>query len=237
MKFIIATIALCVANVQATVVPTKRDGDATMNSDVPVLNFALTLEHLENAFYKEGLRKYSQADFIKAGLPKWIRGRFEQIAQHEATHVAFLESALGPLAVKPCQYNFGDTSIKEFVDFSGMVETVGASAYTGAAQLLSNKDYLTSAAAILATEGRHSSWINSAVRKGAPWSTSFEAPLDVNQVYTIASGVVIPKELYGVVFAVITTDKTKVDDSVTVAGPVYLNFDFDSQGKLATWAL
>jgi hypothetical protein len=49
--------------------------------------------------------------------------------------------------------------------------------------------------------------------------------------------VVIPKELYGVVFAVITTDKTKVDDSVTVAGPAFLNFDFDSQGKLATWAL
>jgi hypothetical protein len=32
-----------------------------------------------------------------------------------------------------------DTSIKDFVDFSAMVETVGTSAYTGAAQLISDK--------------------------------------------------------------------------------------------------
>ena len=49
--------------------------------------------------------------------------------------------------------------------------------------------------------------------------------------------VVIPSGLYGVVFAVITTDQTKVDDSVTVAGPAFLNFNFNSQGKLESWAI
>ena len=53
-----------------------------MRVDVNVLNFALTLEHLENAFYVEGLKKHSQNDFLKAGLPQWVRGRFEQIAKH-----------------------------------------------------------------------------------------------------------------------------------------------------------
>jgi hypothetical protein len=72
-----------------------------------------------------------------------------------------------------------------------------------------------------------------------PFFVAFISGLDTVFVplYGNNHEVVIPKDLYGVVFAIITTDKTKVDDSVTVAGPAYLNFDFDSQGKLATWAL
>jgi rubrerythrin len=72
--------------------------------DIQILNFALTLEHLENAFYTQGLQKYSQEDFIGAGLPTWARGRWDQIAAHESTHVSFLESVLGDQAVKPCTY-------------------------------------------------------------------------------------------------------------------------------------
>lgn len=176
MKFTAAFTAFCIAAVQATVIPSKRaNGPMTgndhlpytndwhiltsINLDIEVLNFALTLEHLESAFYTEGLKKYNQHDFIKAGLPDWARGRFEQIAKHEATHVKFLEAALGDQAVKPCEYNLyihlscindsvclpiiflysGDTDIKAFVGFSAMVETVGTSAYTGAAQLITNK--------------------------------------------------------------------------------------------------
>lgn len=65
----------------------------------------MTLEHLENAFYSGGLAKYDQAAFVAAGLPVWSRGRFEQIAAHEATHVAFLESALGDAATAACNYS------------------------------------------------------------------------------------------------------------------------------------
>lgn len=82
-----------------------------------------------------------------------------------------------------------DTDPKSFADVSAMLETVGASAYTGAAQLIQDRvssismidtvsdcsqDYLTAAASILATESRQASWVNSAVRGQNPWSTAFE---------------------------------------------------------------
>lgn len=57
---------------------------------VTILNYALTLEHLEDAFYRQVLNKYSVQDFRAAGYPKWVRERVEVLAKQEASHVAFL---------------------------------------------------------------------------------------------------------------------------------------------------
>lgn len=126
MKITTAFTALCIATIHVTALPTKRSADAITGSfflpvlwylnvrfswysdsfaDNQVLNFALNLEHLENAFYTEGLKKHSQSDFIKAGLASWARGRFEQIATNEVAHVLLIESVLGSQKVKPCKYN------------------------------------------------------------------------------------------------------------------------------------
>ena len=72
--------------------------------DIDILNFALTLEHVENAFYTQGLSRFKQEDFVHAGFPDWAYGRLEQIATHEAAHVGFLEKILGDKATKPCDY-------------------------------------------------------------------------------------------------------------------------------------
>lgn len=72
--------------------------------DDQILNFALTLEHLESAFYAQGLSNFSYVDFERAGFPAWVRDRYAQVAQHEAGHVEFLEMALGEDATKACQY-------------------------------------------------------------------------------------------------------------------------------------
>jgi hypothetical protein len=162
--------------------PTKRD-------DVPeldVLNVALSLEHLEGAFYKQGLDKYSAQAFEDAGYPS-VRGRYEQMLKHENTHVGFLQKVLKEKAVKPCEYSFPDTDVKSFLRISAMLETIGASAYTGAAHLLHTPEFLTAAASILSTESRQSTFISSSVLHLNPWSTSFEAPLDLNQAFTLAS--------------------------------------------------
>ncbi|KDR67493.1 hypothetical protein GALMADRAFT_79814 [Galerina marginata CBS 339.88] len=181
MRQAILSIVLAATTVLAT--PVKRAID-----DTTVLNFALTLEHLENAFYQGALAKFDAKAFTDAGLPSFARGRFSQVAAHEQTHVKFLSDALGDKATKPCTYNFPYTDPKSFAALSQVLEGVGTSAYTGAAQLLTNKDFLTAAASVLATEARHASWVASAVNKFGGWSGSFDVPLSLNQVFTLAAG-------------------------------------------------
>ncbi|KAF9483116.1 hypothetical protein BDN70DRAFT_963100 [Pholiota conissans] len=155
--------------------------------DVTVLNYALTLEHLENAFYHGALEKFSEQAFVDAGMPGFARRRFEQVAAHEATHVKFLSTALGDKATQPCTYNFPYTDVRSFAALSQILEGVGVSTYTGAAQFISNKEYLTAAASILATEARHESWVSSAINRFAGWSGAFDVPLGLNEVFTLAA--------------------------------------------------
>ena len=82
-----------------------RKRAASNPTDTQILNYALTLEHLENTFYSQALGKFDAAAFEAAGYPSWVRGRFVEIGQHEAAHVAFLESVLGANATKPCTYS------------------------------------------------------------------------------------------------------------------------------------
>ncbi len=74
-------------------------------SDVQVFQFALTLEHIENAFYTAALAKFTVNDFAAAGYPSWVYGRFVQIGGHERTHVKYLTEALGPDAAPLCTYD------------------------------------------------------------------------------------------------------------------------------------
>lgn len=62
--------------------------------DATILNYALSLEHLENVFYQEALAKFSEEDFKKAGLGSSFYNNLQQISFDEKTHVAFLEAGL-----------------------------------------------------------------------------------------------------------------------------------------------
>ncbi|KAH9894777.1 ferritin-like domain-containing protein [Cubamyces lactineus] len=156
-------------------------------TDTDILQFALTLEHLENAFYSGGLAKFDAGAFEKAGFASWVRGRFEQIAQHEAAHVKFLSTALGDNATKPCVYDFPYDSPESFAGLSMALESVGDAAYLGAAHLVSDKGVLTDAASILSVEARHAGWVSASVLKNQPWNGPFDAPLTTSGAFSLAS--------------------------------------------------
>ena len=66
-------------------------------SAVLILNYALTLEHLEDFFYADGLRKYSVQAFASAGYPAWVRERVSEISYHERGHVKFVADTIKSL--------------------------------------------------------------------------------------------------------------------------------------------
>lgn len=152
-------------------------------TDTDILQYALTLEHLESAFYSSGLAKFKESDFASGGEQ---RALFAQIAAHEASHVELLTTVLGKDATKACTYNFPYTDIQGFKALAQVLEGVGVTAYLGAAASISNKDYLTVAGSILTVEARHAAWL--ATTNGRdPWPGAYDTPLAFSQVFSLAA--------------------------------------------------
>ena len=133
---------------------------------VDVLNFALTLEHLEAEFYVTGVG-------TSGLLPEDVRATFDQIRKHEVAHVAFLQGVLGGRAVARPTFDFtgGEGSGKgPFADvfsnpatFSAVAqafEDTGVRAYKGqAANLMGEKKILRAALQIHSVEARHAAQV------------------------------------------------------------------------------
>ncbi|KAL7904472.1 ferritin-like domain-containing protein [Trichoderma velutinum] len=159
-------------------------------TDADILNYALTLEHLEDTFYRQGLANFTQADFSKAGYDAAFYENVQQVSTDERDHVSFLTSALkaaGATPVAACSYSFGVTDVASFLATASILEGVGVSAYLGAAADIMSKTYLTAAGSILTVEARHSSYIRANLKK-APFPQPFDVPLTLDEVYSLASG-------------------------------------------------
>lgn len=123
---------------------------------IDVANFALTLEYLEDEFYRTGLGT--------SGLvPSTDTTVINQISKHEAAHVALLKGALGAAAVaKPTfKYPAGTfTSYATFLNTARLLEDTGVQAYKGQAPaLINDKAILGVALQIHSVEARHASEI------------------------------------------------------------------------------
>lgn len=134
---------------------------AQSSSVVEVLNFALTLEYLEDEFYKMGLN-------ASGLIPSADRAIFMQISKHETAHVGFLTAALGNAAVaKPAfdftaggQFNNAFTDYGTFITLSQAFEDTGVRAYKGqAGNLISDNNTLKAALQIHSVEARHASQV------------------------------------------------------------------------------
>ena len=148
-------------------------------SDLDILNFALTLEHLEAEFYKMA---------VSGGkLSGQVLNVLTAVRDHEVAHVDQLTKVVTQLGGTPAQkapsYNFGDMSTQDAIlKTSETLEGVGVGAYTGAASLLKDKNTLLAAAAsIEQVEARHFAAIRF-LRGQSPAPEAFGPVLTVNEV-------------------------------------------------------
>jgi rubrerythrin len=144
--------------------------------DVDILNFALTLEYLEAAFYEEAL--------AKAGLSGETKKLASEIGDHEKQHVDALTGAIKKAGGKPVKaptVAFPLSDQASFLKLAQTFEDTGVSAYDGAAPMISSPDTLAAAGAIAQVEARHSAAIRS--RRGqSPTRGAFEPTLTKTQV-------------------------------------------------------
>ena len=146
--------------------------------DIEILNFALTLEYLEAAFY-ETAQKEAKLSSEVADLAKLL-------GDHEAEHVAGLSQAIEDLGGKPVEapgVDFGDafSSEETFLATAITFEDLGVSAYNGAGPAIESKDLLATAGAIVQIEARHAAAVrNAAGEDAAP--DAFDPTLTVEEV-------------------------------------------------------
>lgn len=137
--------------------------------DFRILNFALTLEYLEAAFYRQAVDNNVLTgpvlDFAKL------------VAAHEQTHVSALRRAIKAARQSPVRspkFDFGDTvkDTTKFLETSFALENEGVKAYLGQAGRLKNPAYLGVAATIVTTEARHAAGV-AVLLDRSPFSGSF----------------------------------------------------------------
>ncbi|KAF4980020.1 hypothetical protein FZEAL_3882 [Fusarium zealandicum] len=230
MFFSAATIAFAAAGLVSAAPTMQKRADI---DDGVILNYALTLEHLEDKFYREGLSNFTEKDFADAGYDSTFYGNIKKVSQDETDHVNFLTEALKAAGVTPvqeCKYAFGVTDVKTFLATASILEGVGVSAYLGAAADIMSKAYLTAAGSILTVEARHSSYIRGGLKQ-VPFPQPFDAPLTINEVFSLASGFIVecPKDnpaLPVKAFPALALDAStkmpvKTGDTVTLMTPGY----------------
>jgi rubrerythrin len=176
MRGVLATGALYGT---AAVTPLIRNAFAQASmGDIDILNYALTLEYLEAAFY-EGAAK-------TPGLSKKVAGYVKTFGAEEQEHVDALTATikdLGGTPVKAPRVDFGDafTSADKLVPLAVTFEDAGVSAYNGAAPMIESKDLLATAGGIVQVEARHAAVIRQAAAQN-PAPDAFDRTLTMDEV-------------------------------------------------------
>ena len=146
--------------------------------DIDILNFALTLEYLEAAFYEE-------AAGVK-GLTSEVAGYVKTFGDEEQEHIDALTATiqdLGGMPVEAPGVDFGDafSSADKFIALAITLEDTGVSAYNGAAPMIESKDLLATAGGIVQVEARHAAAIRYAAGED-PAPEAFDPTLTEDEV-------------------------------------------------------
>src|SRR4051812_29839128 len=123
--------------------------------DVDVLNFALTLEFLEAAFYKEAAKIKDLSDGAVEAV--------ETFGDEEQQHVDAISNTIMKLGGKPTvapMVDFGKLDSEDaFLKLAVTFEDLGVSAYNGAAPTIKSKEVLAAAGSIVQVEARQAAAI------------------------------------------------------------------------------
>jgi hypothetical protein len=148
--------------------------------DIGILNYALTLEYLEAAFY-------NGATAANLALSPQSAAFLKVVTVDENAHVAFLKKALGSKAAKKPKFDFkgANTSVATFMKTAAVLENTGVHAYSGQALNIKSAAYVKAAISILTIEARHASVIgllNDPTGESIAPNGPFDTPLTAAKV-------------------------------------------------------
>lgn len=155
----------------------KSETEQFGKGDIGILNYALTLEYLETAFYEE---------VVKSGLFKGEElAVLKKFGSEEAQHVAALNSTVKKLGGKPAakpKSEFPLENAKAVAELAGTVENLGAAAYLGQAGNIESPEVLAAALSIHSVEARHAATLNTLLGMSITPTGAFAEAADVATV-------------------------------------------------------
>jgi hypothetical protein len=161
-------------------VASGRAEGATASSDVAILNYALTLEYLQSAFYTEAERLGA------------VRGKLAEVPRQlgavERAHVTALKDALGSAAVARPGFNFRGVTEDQgkFLQTAVAFEDLGAAAYKAQAARIKAPALLAAAISIHSVEARHAAWMRY-LAGATPAASAFDEGKPVAEVKQIVA--------------------------------------------------
>ena len=148
--------------------------------DLEIVQYALTLEHLETDFYNAVIDGGVITDMALADTAKMIR-------DNEQEHVDALTGTVEQLGGKPQRPKTNFEAVLEggpdmVLKTAAEVENLGAAAYLGQAGRIKSKEILAAALAIHSVEGRHAAALNSVVGRTIVPDGAFAKPASMEEV-------------------------------------------------------
>jgi rubrerythrin len=161
-----------------TQTPTERD--MAGGADLEIVQYALTLEHLETDFYNAVIDAGVITDRALAETALMIR-------DNEQEHVDALTRTVEDLGGTPERPKTNFDSVLEggpdvVLETAATVENLGAAAYLGQAARIQSKEILAAALAIHSVEGRHAAALNQVVGKTIVPDGAFAEPASMEEV-------------------------------------------------------
>ncbi len=161
--------------------PSPDGGDSAQvpQGDLEILNYALTLEHLEASFYEQGLKGN-----LLSGRDREI---VAAVSAHEQSHVDSLTQTIQDLGGTPVdkpKFKIPPATFKDkaaFLKTAVTFEELGVTAYHGQVPEIQTPDILMAAGSIAGVESRHAAVLQKMIG-GDPFPGPIEASKSMDQV-------------------------------------------------------